>query len=216
MNKIITKDQVKDLLFDGMSILVGGFMTNGTAETICDAIVESGVKDLTLICNDGGFEDKGIGKIIKNNQCKTLITSHVGLNPLVGQKMASNEIEVILTPQGTLAEQIRAGGSGLGGVLTPTGLGTLVAEGKEIVTVDGKDYLLEKAIKGDLAICASNQSDKFGNSTLLGTTINFNPIMALAGEKVIVETQELVDQIDPNRVNIPGVVVDYVLVGGSE
>jgi len=216
MNKIINKEQIKDLLFDGMTILVGGFMTNGTPQSICDAVVESGVKDLILVCNDGGYEESGIGKIIKNGQCKTLITSHIGLNPLVGQMMATNDIEVILTPQGTLAEQIRAGGSGLGGVLTPTGLGTLVAEGKEIINIDGKDFLLEKAIKGDLAICKSNQSDHVGNSTLLGTTINFNPIMALAGKITIVETDELVDHINPNNVNIPGVVVNYVLEGGAK
>lgn len=216
VNKLITKDQIKDHLFDGMTILVGGFMAVGTPLGVVDAIVESGVKDLTLVCNDAGYEDKGIGLIIKNGQCKTLIASHIGLNPDAQAKMTAGEVEIILTPQGTLAEQVRAGGSGLGGVLTPTGVGTLVAEGKQVLNIDGKDFLLEKAIKGDLAIIKSNVSDTWGNSTLLGTTINFNPLMALAAEKVIVEADEIKEHIDPNDATIPHVVVDYLVQGGTK
>lgn len=216
VNKLITKDQIKDHLFDGMTILVGGFMAVGTPLGVVDAIVESGVKDLTLVCNDAGYEDKGIGLIIKNGQCKTLIASHIGLNPDAQAKMTAGEVEIILTPQGTLAEQVRAGGSGLGGVLTPTGVGTLVAEGKQVLNIDGKDFLLEKAIKGDLAIIKSNVSDTWGNSTLLGTTINFNPLMALAADKVIVEADEIKEHIDPNDATIPHVVVDYLVQGGTK
>ncbi|MGL4383459.1 MAG: CoA-transferase, partial [Bacilli bacterium] len=130
MNKLITKDQIKDHLFDGMSIMIGGFMCVGTPNLIIDAIIESGIKNLTLICNDGGLSDNGIGKIIANNQCYKLIASHIGLNQIAQDKMKNNEIIVELVPQGTLIEQIRAGGSGLGGVLTRTGLGTLVEVGK--------------------------------------------------------------------------------------
>ena len=212
-SKVVSKEQLKDYFYDGMSFMIGGFMANGTPETIVDMIVESEVKDLTLFCNDAGFPDKGIGKIIGNGQCKTLYTSHIGLNPYAQKLMNDKQMEIVLIPQGTLVEQIRAGGSGLGGILTPTGIGTLVAEGKEVINIDGKDYLLEKAFTADLAIIHANCSDKLGNSKLLGTSINFNPAMSLAGKTVMVETQELVDSLDPNNVTIPQVVVDYVIKG---
>ncbi|WP_423363701.1 CoA transferase subunit A [Mycoplasma sp. P36-A1] len=215
LNKQITKEQIKDHLHNGMTILVGGFMAVGTPSTIIDAIVESKVKDLILVCNDAGYEDKGIGLIIKNGQCKKLITSHIGLNPQAQDMMKDGSMEIELTPQGTLAEKIRAGGSGLGGVLTPTGLGTLVEQGKEVISVDGKLYLLEKPIKGDLAIIKANICDTKGNSTLLGTTINFNPVMSLAAENVIVESDEIVEHVNPNHVTIPHVVVNHIIQGGN-
>lgn len=209
--KLVNKNQLKDHLFDGMSIMVGGFMANGSPETIIDMIVESGVKDLVMYCNDAGFPDRGIGKIIANNQCKKLYTSHIGLNPEAQQKMNNGEMEIILTPQGTLAEQIRAGGSGLGGVLTPTGVGTLVEEGKEVLEIKGKKYLLEEAFTADLSIVKANQADAKGNAKLLGTTVNFNPVMALAGKIVMLETSELVNHLDQSNVTIPHVVIDYVI-----
>lgn len=209
--KLVDKSQLKDHLFDGMSIMVGGFMANGSPETIIDMIVESGVKDLVMYCNDAGFPDRGIGRIIANNQCKKLYTSHIGLNPEAQQKMNDEEMEIILTPQGTLAEQIRAGGSGLGGVLTPTGVGTLVEEGKEVLEIKGKKYLLEEAFTADLSIIKANQADVKGNAKLLGTTVNFNPVMALAGKIVMLESNEIVDHLDQSNITIPHVVIDYVI-----
>lgn len=209
--KVVEKNQLKELFHDGMSIMVGGFMANGSPETIVDMIIESGVKDLTMYCNDAGFPDRGIGRIIANKQCKKLYASHIGLNPEAQQMMNDGEMEIILVPQGTLAEQIRAGGSGLGGVLTPTGVGTLVQEGKEVIEIKGKKYLLEEAFTADVSIIKANHADAIGNSKLLGTTSNFNPLMALAGETVMVETSEIVDKLDPNNVSIPHVVVDYVI-----
>ena len=211
--KLVSKQYLKEQLFDGMSIMVGGFMACGTPETLVDIIIESGVKDLTLYCNDAGLPEKGIGRIIANGQCKKLYASHIGLNPTAQAMMNEGSMEIELVPQGTLAEQIRAGGSGLGGILTPTGLGTLVEEGKQVIEVNGSKYLLEQALKADLAICFANESDKQGNSRLLGTTINFNPIMALAADKVMVAALEIVDHIDQNDVTIPNVVVDYVIKG---
>lgn len=209
--KVVEKSQLKELFHDGMSIMVGGFMANGTPETIVDMIIESGVKDLTMYCNDAGFPDRGIGRIIANNQCKKLYASHIGLNPEAQQKMNDGEMEIVLVPQGTLAEQIRAGGSGLGGVLTPTGVGTLVQEGKEVLEIKGKKYILEEAFTADLSIIRANYSDAIGNSKLLGTTVNFNPLMALAGKTVIVQTSEVREHLEQDNVTIPHVVVDYVV-----
>jgi len=212
-SKIVTKESLKDKLFDGMSIMVGGFMACGTPEGLVDMIIESGVKDLTMYCNDAGFPDRGIGRIIANGQCKKLYTSHIGLNPQAQKMMNDGEMEIVLVPQGTLAEQIRAGGSGLGGVLTPTGLGTLVEEGKQVIEIKGKKYLLEEAITADLAIIFANYADKVGNAKLLGTTINFNPVMSLAAKTVMLEALEIVEHVDQNDVTITNVVVDYVVEG---
>ena len=209
--KIVSKETLKDKLHDGMSIMVGGFMACGTPETIVDMIIESNIKDLTMYCNDAGLPDKGIGRIIANGQCKKLYASHIGLNPQAQQMMNEGTMEIVLVPQGTLAEQVRAGGSGLGGILTPTGLGTLVAEGKQIINVKGKDYILEEALKADLSIIRASIADEVGNAKLLGTTINFNPLMALAGEIVMMEAETIVEHLDQDDVMIPHVVVDYVI-----
>lgn len=210
-SKVVTKEELKAQLFDGMSIMVGGFMACGTSETLIDVIIESGIKDLTLYCNDAGFPDKGIGRIIANGQCKKLNTSHIGLNPIAQEKMNNNEMVIDLIPQGTLAEQIRAGGSGLGGVLTPTGLGTEVANGKKIIEIDGKEFLLEKAFKADLALIYATEVDKHGNCKIIGTTRNFNPLMAMAANKVFVGAEKVVDKVNPNEVLVPGVLVDCII-----
>ena len=151
-SKLTTLDEFKALLKDGMTIMVGGFMTDGTPEQLINAVVESGVKNLTLINNDGGYPERGIGKLIANGQVKKLIASHVGLNPTVAKLMNSGEMEGDLVPQGTLAERIRAKGAGLGGILTQTGLGTLVQEGKQVVESEGKKYLLEVPLAADSAM----------------------------------------------------------------
>lgn len=209
--KLIDTNQFKTHLQDNLTIMVGGFMAVGTSEILIDAIIEANVRDLTVICNDAGLPDKGVGKLIKNNQVKKLIASHVGLNPLVAEKMSANTLEVELVPQGTLAERIRAGGAGLGGILTPTGIGTIVEENKEKIIVDGKEYLLEKPLKADLAILRGSIVDKYGNVIYNATTRNFNPIMAMAAEKVFVEAVELVEEIDPNFVMTPHILVDYIV-----
>ncbi|MBX9598449.1 MAG: 3-oxoacid CoA-transferase subunit A [Burkholderiales bacterium] len=212
-SKLTTLDEFKALLKDGMTIMVGGFMTDGTPEQLINAVVESGVKNLTLINNDGGYPERGIGKLIANGQVKKLIASHVGLNPTVAKLMNSGEMEVDLVPQGTLAERIRAKGAGLGGILTQTGLGTLVQEGKQVVESEGKKYLLEVPLAADLAIIEATYADKFGNGVNIGTTRNFNPLMALAADKVVLGTYKLQElgEVDPSSVTIYGVLVDHIV-----
>jgi len=214
---IVTAQQAAEHIKDGMTVMVGGFMAVGTPESIVDAIVARGAKNITLICNDAGYEDKGVGKMIAAGLVKKLITSHIGLNPMAGKLMQDGTLEVILTPQGTLAEQMRSGGAGLGGVLTPTGLGTMVQDGKEVITVDGKEFLLEKPIKADVALLLGSIIDKAGNIYYKGTTRNFNPIMATAADVVIAEAEELVEigEIVPETVMTPGIFVDYIVKGGK-
>ncbi|MDL2228104.1 3-oxoacid CoA-transferase subunit A, partial [Odoribacter sp. OttesenSCG-928-L07] len=196
-----------------MTIMYGGFLACGSAHKIIDAIAKSGVKDLTIIGNDTAFVDKGIGILVTNKQVKKVITSHIGTNPNTIDQMNNKEIEVELCPQGSLIERIRAAGAGLGGVLTPTGLGTIVAEGKEIINVDGKDFLLEKPLKADIAIVFASKGDKSGNLCYRGTTQNFNPIIATAADVVIAEVEELVEtgDIDPENVRTQGIFVDYLV-----
>jgi len=169
-NKIMTAQEAVAGIKDGASIMVGGFMACGTPEILIDALVEKGVKNLTIICNDAGVPGRGVGKLLSNGQIKTLIASHVGLNPEVAQRMNTDvpedKLECILVPQGTLAERVRAGGAGLGGFLTPTGVGTIVAEGKQVINIDGRDYLLEKPLKADVALIRARETDKFGNTTI--------------------------------------------------
>ena len=195
-----------------MTVFIGGFLAVGTPEKFIDALIEKGVKDLTIIANDTAYPDRGIGRLVCNNQVKKVIASHIGTNPETGRRMQSGEMEVELVPQGTLAERIRVGGNGLGGVLTPTGLGTIVAEGKEVINIDGKDYLLEKPLKADVALLNGSVVDEFGNIIFAKTTKNFNPMMATAADKVIVYAEKLVKtgEIDPDHVMTSGIFVDYI------
>lgn len=213
MKKVVDKNELRHLLKDGISIMFGGFMACGTPEGLVDLLLEMNVKDLTLICNDAGFPDRGIGKLIVNKQVKKLITSHIGLNPEAGKQMNEGTLEVLLVPQGTLAEQIRAEGSGIGGFLTPTGVGTSVETGKQKMTINGKDYLLEMPLRTDFAFLRGSITDVDGNIYYKGTTRNFNPLMALAADTVIVETEELVErgQIRPEEVMTLGVLVRYIV-----
>ncbi len=212
MKKEITLEQAVSMVKDGMTVMIGGFLGCGAPNRIMDALAKSGVKDLTVICNDTAFPDKSLGQLIVNRQIRKVIVSHVGTNPETGNQMNSGELEVEFSPQGTLAERIRAKGAGLGGVLTATGLGTLIAEGKEIVTVDGKQYLLEKPLGADLAIIGASIADEFGNLVYKGTTQNFNPIMAMAADVVIAEAEEVVPtgNISPEAVHTPGIFVKYI------
>lgn len=211
--KLVSMEEAISHIKDGMTIHVGGFLACGTPESIVTALVEKGVKDLTIVCNDTAFVDKGVGRLIVNNQVKKVIASHIGTNPETGRKMQAGEIEVELVPQGTLAERIRAAGYGLGGILTPTGVGTIVQQGKQVINVDGKDYLLEKPIKADVALILGTTVDEMGNVICAKTTKNFNPLMATAADLVIVEAAEIVPfgSLDPDNLDISRIFVNYIV-----
>lgn len=213
MNKLKTLDEVLEFIKDGQTIMFGGFLACGTAESIVDGIVKKGVKDLTIICNDTAYPDKGVGKLIVNKQVKKLYASHIGTNPETGRQMNEGELEVELNPQGTLAERIRAAGTGLGGVLTPTGLGTIIQDSKPVIEIDGKKYLLEKPLKADVAILGGTKVDKKGNVWYRGATKNFNPLMAMAADLVIAEAEELVEvgEIPSEDVDTPHIFVNYIV-----
>lgn len=218
-NKIKTAAEAVANIGDGATIMVGGFMACGTAEVLIDALVAKNVKNLTIICNDAGVPGRGVGKLLSNGQIKTLIASHVGLNPEVAQRMNTeveeDRLECILVPQGTLAERVRAGGAGLGGFLTPTGVGTIVASDKQVLCIDGRDYLLEKPLRAEFALIRGSITDEFGNTCYNGTTKTFNPMMATAADCVIVGTCKLVKvgEIDPNHVETSGIFVDTIVEG---
>ncbi|PFN99384.1 acetate CoA-transferase subunit alpha [Bacillus sp. AFS076308] len=217
MNKIISLEEVSSIFRNGMTIMAGGFMGVGTPQELVAAMLEANVKDITLIANDTAFADAGIGPLIVNKRVKKVIASHIGTNPETGRQMISGEMEVELVPQGTLAERVRAGGSGLGGVLTPTGVGTIVEEGKEKITVDGREYLLEKPLRAEVALLKAYKADKAGNLIYHRSARNFNPLMALAADTVIVQVEQLVEvgEIDPDEVMTPGILVDKIYVQGG-
>lgn len=178
MNKRISIEEAVNLVKDGDTIMVGGFMTNGSPERLIDALVAKGVTNLTLICNDAGFPDKGVGKMVAQHRFRKIIASHIGLNKEAGRQMTAGETVIDLVPQGTLAERIRAGAYGLGGFLTPTGIGTLVEEGKQKLQVNDKDYLLELPLKADVALIFADKADELGNLCYKGSENNFNQVMA--------------------------------------
>ena len=213
MKKAIRPEQAAELIPDGAVVLIGGFMGVGTPERLIDAMVARGVKGLTVIANDAAMPGKGIGKLISAGAVAKAVMSHIGLNPEIQQRMIAGEIEVELVPQGTLVERIRAGGVGLGGVLTATGLGTPVAEGKPVIEVEGKTYLVETPIKADFALIRAYQADYAGNLCYSLTAHNFNPVMALAGRVVIAEPRIIVPigVIPPDMVKTPGVLVHHLL-----
>ena len=213
MSKFISIVEAVSKVKDGMTIMVGGFLANGTPNKIVDALAKSGVKNLTLICNDTAYPDKGVGQLIANKQVKKLFVSHIGTNPHTSEQMNSGELEIEFCPQGSLAERVRAGGCGLGGILTQTGMGTIVAEGKQIVNVDGKDYLLEKPLRADIALVGASLGDKAGNLVYRGTSQNFNPLMASAADLVIAEINELVEvgEIAAENVKTPSIMVDFIV-----
>ena len=213
MKKAIKSETAAEMIKDGSTVMIGGFMGVGTPTRVIEAIVARGTKGLTIIANDTAMPDVGIGKLIAGKAVRKVVASHIGLNPQTQEMMMSGEIEVELIPQGTLVEQIRAAGVGLGGVLTPTGLGTAVAEGKEIATVDGQEYLLERAIAADFALISAKNCDYVGNLEYSLTAHNFNPVMAMAGKTVIAEPEHIlpVGAIPPDSVKTPGILVDYIL-----
>ncbi|MBP5650327.1 MAG: CoA transferase subunit A [Bacteroidales bacterium] len=215
MDKFITVDEAVAKIKSGMTLMIGGFLAAGTPNKIVEALSKTDVKDLTIIANDTAYPDKGIGLLITNKQVKKVIASHIGTNPNTIQQLNDKELIVEFSPQGTLAERIRCGGAGLGGVLTPTGLGTVVEEGKQKLTIDGKEYLLEKPLHADIALIGANISDETGNLIYKGTTQNFNPMMATAADLVIAEAQEVVKtgEIPMENVHTPGIYVNYIVRG---
>ena len=214
MFKLITAAEAAALIKPNNRLAIGGFLAVGAPESIIDAIVAAGIKDLHMIVIASDWEDRGVGKLVVNHCVSSAQVSHMGTNKEIQNQMNSGEMKIELVPQGTLMERVRAFGTGLGGVLTPTGLGTVVAEGKQIINVDGKDYILEPAIPSDFALIKAWKADKDGNLIYRKTARNSNPIMAMAGRITIAEVDEIVEtgEIDPEMIVTPGVFVDYIVV----
>ena len=229
-NKFITAKEAAAMIHDGDTVLVGGFLGHGTPELILDEIVANdAIKGITVVSNDVAFDEGrdpngvrpgrvGNSKLLMAHKIKKLINSHMGTNPEAARQMAAGEMEVELNPQGTLVERVRAAGYGLGGVLTPTGVGTDVANGKQVLNIDGKDYLLEKPLPGDVAIVRASKVDKFGNCYFEGSTRNFCAVWCMGAPVCIVEAEKVVEvgEIKPEDVMVPGVVVTYIVDGGAK
>jgi acetate CoA/acetoacetate CoA-transferase alpha subunit len=211
--RTLSLEQSVALIPDGASLMIGGFMAVGTPERLVDEIVRQGKRDLTVIANDTAMPGKGIGKLVEKKLLRKVIASHIGLNPETQRQMMAGELEVELVPQGTLIERIRAGGHGLGGILTPTGIGTSVEEGKRRIEVDGRDYLLEVALKADFALVEAFMADYLGNLTYALTARNFNPVIAMAAETVIVTADNIVPVgvLPPDQVVTPAPLVDVLV-----
>ncbi len=211
--KTIAIDKAVAMIPDGASVMIGGFMGVGTPERLMDELTRQGKRDLTVIANDTAMPGRGIGKLITARAVRKAIVSHIGLNPETQQKMIAGEIEVDLVPQGTLIERIRAAGHGLGGILTPTGVGTLVEDGKRKMEVDGKQYLLEIPLRADFALMEAFLCDYYGNLVYALTARNFNPVIAMAATTVIVDAAHIVPvgMISPDHVVTPAVLVDFVI-----
>jgi len=211
MKAFIDEKQFQSLLHDGMTLMVGGFLSNGSPERLIGAVLDAHITDLTIICNDGGFEDRGVGRLIVAGRVKKLIASHIGTNPSAGRLMQEGKLSVTLIPQGSLIEKIRAKGAGLGGVLTPTGMNTIVADGKRVIQVQGRDYLLEEPLRADMALVGGALADRFGNLRYRGTMRNFNPIIAMAADIVVAEPSRIEEMLDPEMIVTPHPLVDYIL-----
>jgi acetate CoA/acetoacetate CoA-transferase alpha subunit len=209
----IALDKAIEMVPDGASLMIGGFMGVGTPERVIDEIVRQGKRELTVIANDTAVPGVGIGKLVHANALRKAVVSHIGLNPETQQLMMSGRLDVELVPQGTLIERIRAGGYGLGGVLTPTGVGTLVEENKQRIEVDGKPYLLETALRADFALVHAFLADYVGNLSYALTARNFNPVIAMAGLTVIANADHIVPVgvISPDHVATPAPIVDYLI-----
>jgi 3-oxoacid CoA-transferase subunit A len=213
--RIPSPDSAIANLRDGMTILMGGFGMCGIPEKLIDAVRRKGTKDLTIVSNNAGLDNFGIGLLLQARQVKKMISSYVGENKLFEQLVLTGEMQVELNPQGTLAERIRAGGAGIPAFYTPTGYGTLVAEGKETRAFDGRHYVLERALRGDFAFIKAWKGDRLGNLLYRKTTRNFNPMMATAADYVIAEVEQLVEpgELPPDQVHTPGIFVDAIFLG---
>ncbi|SMC57803.1 CoA transferase subunit A [Papillibacter cinnamivorans] len=213
MNKVISKEAALDKIKDGQTLMIGGFAAVGTPASIIAGIVERKIGNLTIIANDTGFPDKGIGLLVVAKLVKKMHCSHIGTNPETIRQFNAGELEIEFNPQGTLAERMRAGGAGIAGFYTPTGVGTVIADGKETKDFNGKTYLLETALHAEVSIVKAHKADKFGNLVFRRTAKNFNPLIATAGDIVIAEVEEIVEigDIDPDEVMLPGIYVDYIV-----
>ena len=216
MKNVVSAKEAVSLIKDGSTVMLGGFLSCGAPDELIDALVEQNTKELTLICNDTSFPQTDKGRLIVNKQAKKIITAHIGTNPESGRQMHDGELEVELVPMGTLIEKIRAHGAGLGGVLTPTGVGTDLEKHGKTVVIDDKKFIFEKPLGADFALIYGTKVDKFGNVAFYGTTRNLNTVMATAANTVIVQADELVDCLEPNEVVIPGLFVDYIVVREGE
>ena len=208
-------DQAMEHCYSGMTVMIPGFVNCGVPETLIEAMIEKGITDLNVISNNTSVKGMGIGLLVHENRIKHITCSHIGSNTETVEKVVNGEINVTFTPQGTLCERMRAGGAGIGGVLTPTGLGTPMAEGKQVITIDGKDYLLELPLHANVALIHAYKADKMGNLVYRRTARNFNPIMATAADFVIVEAEHIVEvgEIDPDQIHTPGCLVDMIVEG---
>jgi acetate CoA/acetoacetate CoA-transferase alpha subunit len=215
MTKIRTLDEALERITDGCTLMYGGFGGIGTPPTLIEGIFDKGVKDLTIIGNDTGFPWIGIGRLVTAGRVRKVVTSHIGSNPYAGQKMEEGSMAVVFYPQGTLAEKIRAGGVGLGGILVDVGIGTMLEEGKESVFISGHKYLVEPALTAEVAIVHASKADPFGNLVFDKSGRNFNPLVAMAGQFTIAEADEIVPigQLDPESIVTPGIFVDMVIPG---
>jgi 3-oxoacid CoA-transferase subunit A len=215
--RIASADAAIENLCDGMTILMGGFGLCGIPEKLIDAVRRKGTKDLTIVSNNAGVDDSGIGLLLQNRQVRKMVSSYVGENKLFEQLVLTGELQVELNPQGTLAERIRAGGAGIPAFYTPTGYGTLVAEGKETREFDGRHFVLERAIHGDFAFIKAWKGDRWGNLVYRKTARNFNPMMATAADYVIAEVEELVEpgRLPPDQVHTPGIFINAIFQGVS-
>lgn len=213
--KIKSVSEAMEYIKDGMTLLVGGFGGVGSSPLLIDAIVKKNVKDLTIVTCDGGDPNVGPDRLIVAGLAKKEITSHIGATPLQGQALNEGRLEVEFSPQGTLVERIRAGGAGIGGFLTDVGMGTIMEEGKQKIVSDGKTYLLEKALRGDVAIIYAKKADSFGNLVYDKSARNYNPIMATAADVTIVHAEEIVPlgSLDPEAIVTPGVFVNIIVTG---
>lgn len=213
MTKLRTLTEALAGLTDGMTIMVGGFLATGCPEALIDEIIHRGIRNITLIANDTAMPDRGYGRLFPTGQIKRLICSYMGLNPAAITQKLEGAIDVELVPQGTLAERIRAGGSGLGGILTPTGVGTIVEEGKKKIEIGGRTYLIELPLRADVALINASLADHTGNLVYRKSARNFNPLMAMAADYVVAQASRVhpIGEIDPDHVMTPGVVVDAVV-----
>lgn len=218
-NKVVKNyDEALAGIKDGMTVMIGGFGLCGIPEGLIQKVYELGVKNLTAISNNAGVDGFGLGKWLEKRQIKTMMASYVGENALFEQLLLSGEMEVILTPQGTLAEKIRAGGAGIPAFFTATGFGTLVAEGKETRNINGRDYVLEPSLTADFSLIRAWKADTYGNLVFRKTAMNFNPMMATAGRITVAEVEEIVEpgELDPNHIHTPGIFVHRVIKGSFE
>lgn len=216
MVKFITPQKAVQFFKNQQTVMIGGFLNCGAPSMVIEEILKSDITDLTLIANDTGTPDFGRGKLVVAHKIKKAIVSHIGTNPETVAQYNSGELEVDLEPQGSLAERIRAAGAGLGGVLTPTGVGTLAAQNKRLIQVDGRDYLLETPLFADIALVYATYGDKYGNLAFYGSTKNFNALMPPAAKLVIAEVDELIEPaVDPNNVVVPSIYVDYIVLKGK-